>query len=450
MDNRKSLFLIGLCLALASVAFAQTFAGTWSAGHACPVSCGTGQTYRDCLLNGQQVDYSNCEGSSSIECDTGVACPFPGVWSAPLACPVSCGIGQAGRNCLVNGQQADFSNCEGSSFVPCNTGVPCPSSSSSSSSSSSTGASSSSSSSSTADAPSSSSSTGGSGGRPFTYIDELTRRPVTTYFPTWTSPGNDLDTINENYNVVSLAFARPDLTYTAGQGTLVGTGLEFHNPSVELVRQGILELKQQSGRTIVLLSVGGITYTGWTDFNAEGVAALARDLGVDGVTLDFEMPTDPYSPLLTFAVLSLRPLLPRPFVLSFAGFSVGAYGEGQWANAQPVTQYTGLNLDLLNNPEANAALDAVFIMAYEAGPSFNPLEAYRAFQFYLPGAWIALGMLVGAPETTREYVRALSEAVRPDPRSTVGTWELRLPGDPDPIEIAQIANSILNPGVVIP
>jgi len=144
MSYRKTLFQIGLCLSSGSVAFAQSFAGVWSAGHACPVSCGTGETYRDCLVNGQQADYSNCQGSSFIACDTGVQCPsFPGVWSAGHACPVSCGTGQTYRDCLVNGQQADYSNCQGSSTIACDTGVECPSSSSSTghseSSSSSTG-----------------------------------------------------------------------------------------------------------------------------------------------------------------------------------------------------------------------------------------------------------------------------------------------------------------------
>jgi len=97
------------------------FAGVWSAGHACPVSCGTGETYRDCLVNGHQASYANCEGSSFIPCDTGVPCPFPGAWSAVHACPVSCGGGTTYRDCIVDGQQADYANCEGVSTRPCNT-----------------------------------------------------------------------------------------------------------------------------------------------------------------------------------------------------------------------------------------------------------------------------------------------------------------------------------------
>jgi len=100
----------------------NSFPGVWSAGHACPVSCGTGVTYRDCILNGAQVDYSNCQGESNIPCNTGVPCPsFPGVWSAVHACPVPCGGGSTYRDCLVNGQQDAYSNCEGVSTRPCNT-----------------------------------------------------------------------------------------------------------------------------------------------------------------------------------------------------------------------------------------------------------------------------------------------------------------------------------------
>jgi len=49
---------------------------TWSAWHACSVSCGGGQTYRDCVQNGMIVDNSFCStGNATTECNT-EACPI--------------------------------------------------------------------------------------------------------------------------------------------------------------------------------------------------------------------------------------------------------------------------------------------------------------------------------------------------------------------------------------
>lgn len=43
----------------------------------------------------------------------------------------------------------------------------------------------------------------------------------------------------------------------------------------------------------------------------------------------------------TSAITSLRGAIPRPLVLSLAAYSIGAYGWGPYANAQPVGSHTG-------------------------------------------------------------------------------------------------------------
>src|SRR5690606_41692046 len=74
-----------------------------------------------------------------------------------------------------------------------------------------------------------------------------------------------------------------------------------------------------------------------------------------------------------------RARLPRPLLLTVAGWSVGAYGEGAFEKAMPKSAYTGMMLPLLRSPAARP-IDLVSVMAYEAGPLFDPLEAHRAYR----------------------------------------------------------------------
>lgn len=59
------------------------------------------------------------------------------------------------------------------------------------------------------------------------------------------------------------------------------------------------------------------------------------------------------SPLLTAASprrrlpQALRLALPRPFIVTTAAWSIGAYGEGPFASSQPQGAHTGMALNML-------------------------------------------------------------------------------------------------------
>jgi chitinase len=98
------------------------------------------------------------------------------------------------------------------------------------------------------------------------------------------------------------------------------------------------------------------------------------DFGFDGVDIDYE----PSSPACTATggrvscasdaefvrvTANLRKALPTgAYLLSLAGFSVGAYGEGSYASAKPVSEHTGVSLAVARTA-AGQALDLINIMA---------------------------------------------------------------------------------------
>src|SRR5690606_20879920 len=147
-----------------------------------------------------------------------------------------------------------------------------------------------------------------------------------------------------------------------------------------------------------------------------------RDIGADGVDIDFE-PSNPdcrrggderiacrSDARWQEYVSRLRAVLPRPFLLTVPGWSVGAYGEGRFADARPPSPWTGSMLSLLRSDQA-ANLDLVSIMAYDAGPAFDPLEALAAYREHWKGP-LALGVQVmppihGGPRMTADAARSL-------------------------------------------
>ena len=272
--------------------------------------------------------------------------------------------------------------------------------------------------------------------------------------------------------LVALAFARPDTQYH-GALELTGTGLQYPY-SGKVLREAIQLLRQRQPGTKILLSIGGATYTNWHALNEAGLARLVRDLGLDGVDIDFE-PAEPgcrtnrdgqircaSDPAFQAIVKRIRAALPRPKILSVASWSVGAYGEGRHANALPRSRYTGMALSLLRSPEA-AAIDLVSIMAYDAGPDFDPWQAFQAYREHWSGP-LVLGLRVPQTPMRREgatlsaQMERLTRNVLRDPKGGLMVYSLSGipsgavgPDNPDPQSVVtMICREMALPGCSAP
>ncbi|BBK43873.1 hypothetical protein STVA_38930 [Allostella vacuolata] len=239
--------------------------------------------------------------------------------------------------------------------------------------------------------------------------DSLPPHPFLAYHASWFEPATSdpaqttIARLPAFIDVLILSFARPDLDYRAGSLDLAGTGLHANVPG-PVLRDAIALLRQRRPAVKVLLAVGGWGHFGWHRLNQGAIAQLVRDLGADGVDIDHE-PEHPgcaprpdgriacRSDLIAIdSVNRLRKALPRPYLITTAGWSVGAYGEGAWAGAVPASPWTGSMLALLRSPAA-AHLDLVSIMTYDAGPAYDPAEAQAAYRHYWKGP-LALGVQV--------------------------------------------------------
>lgn len=262
-------------------------------------------------------------------------------------------------------------------------------------------------------------------------------RPFLAYLASWSEVATDkpedtlLARLPGYLSHVAIGFVKPDLAY-AGDLDLSHTGLGLPYPGAVL-KGAIARLKARHPHIKVLLAVGGWGYFGWDARNFAALARLVGDLGADGVDFDYETPDSGCArapdgrvscqdDARSIAVLQdLRAALPRPLVVTLAGWSVGAYGEGPFAASEPrFGPFVGMMRALLKAPAAQG-LDLVSVMSYDAGPKYRPEEAFRAYRS-LWGGPLALGIQVmpsdaGGPRFTLERtVRLLTQAMA-DPKA---------------------------------
>jgi chitinase len=209
------------------------------------------------------------------------------------------------------------------------------------------------------------------------------------YYPSWSdkwasdatnSPLSQLPLKYTNLTHVFLSFSNPTLTYTKNQNSFKGTGLEFSS-DFQVIKAAIQILKTQKIK--VFLSVGGGAY--WSsdqEFNIDATVALATDLGVDGIDIDYESQGD--GKKLTAHIKNLRAKYQGK--IFFAGWSTGAYPSDK--------SYAGSAIDALIN--CKSIIDGVNIMAYDAGALYSPQEAFNSYRQYYKGP-LFLGFLVGTP-----------------------------------------------------
>jgi hypothetical protein len=210
---------------------------------------------------------------------------------------------------------------------------------------------------------------------------------VATYLESWFVPfgvstNNDISNLDKNINTVYLAFAKPDLQYVKGENSFSRTGLNF-SMSFSTVLESIRILKKRKVR--VLLAVGGGSY--WstpTPFNHLGCIDLMNDLECDGIDIDWEVGiTDDRAPLN--AISTLYPLM-KGKLIHFTCFSTGAFEKSL------NDKYRGMNVRAIN--ECKEYIDAVNVMAYDAGKDFDSIAAFKAYRKIYDGS-LNIGFLIG-------------------------------------------------------
>ncbi|GEP05238.1 glycoside hydrolase family 18 protein [Methylobacterium oxalidis] len=254
------------------------------------------------------------------------------------------------------------------------------------------------------------------------------RPPVqlAAYYATWAADAESasglddrLVRIPDGVTEVLLAFMRPDATY-AGNLDLTGTGVQVPY-SGSVLKASLQALKERRPGIRVMVSIGGEEYANWAGFDARSIRRFVEDFGLDGVDLDFE----PRAPncrvragrtacdsdaLLLDVVEAARSALPRPIAIWLTATNTGAFGEGAWREAGPTGGPTyGAFLPLLRDPTRRALLDGISIMAYDAGPTYRPLEAYAAYRNHFQGP-ILIGF-TSPPEAWGGHVYTLRKAV---------------------------------------
>jgi chitinase len=258
------------------------------------------------------------------------------------------------------------------------------------------------------------------------------------YFQSWSSKwsSSDLDLASTDGDIIYLSFVKPSCQYRSGQHTFLGTGLDFSS-DFKVVQSAIRVLKSKN--KIVMLSVGGATYP-FDSLNVDGVVALAKDLECDGIDIDWE-PTTKASG--EFANIINRFAEKKLRYLSAAVFSIGAFGVNEWTNAQPQGMYTGLNRQGLI--EAGHRLDWINIMAYDAGDTFNPTEAFMAYKAIFKNK-IYLGFEVGQQAwggalLTLDQVKLWGQFVK-NQGGHYFIWSWQKQGNPSVLDVIKVLKTL--------
>ncbi|WP_433858341.1 hypothetical protein [Streptomyces kronopolitis] len=294
------------------------------------------------------------------------------------------------------------------------------------------------------------------------------------YLDSWSQPWApdpaqlDLAKSPSYIGTIVLSFMQPDAQYTRGSYSLRGTGLQFSCEETVL-RDALSLLRERNPGVEVLVGIGGATYTGWYALNVSAIADFVSDFGLDGVEVCYE-PSNPGCTRSSSGMVcatdeesisivkQLAKGLPSGSTLSVAVAHVGAYGEGAWADSQPLSPYTGASLALLRS-DAASSITRLNIQAYDAGTAYNPKEALAAYQHYFKGP-ILLGVGIapdawppeGSPDAhvlSLPEVKDLANEVKDRGAGGMSLWSLyKQPksGTPGAREVSQTICDVLGLG----
>jgi len=271
--------------------------------------------------------------------------------------------------------------------------------------------------------------------------------PLGVYYQSWSSSWVNsaeklnLSLISAPINIVYLSFCRPECTYSPGSNSFSGTGLDFSSDFG--VVKGAINILKQKGIT-VMLSIGGASYP-FTSFNAWNIARFSDDLGCDGVDIDWEDPNGAAGASKLGPIInSMRQELPNGKI-SLTGFSVGAYGEDQFANSPPGSSHTGM---CIQGMKSNGhQIDWVNVMSYDASPVYSPITGYESYRKYYSGP-IHIGCEVppeawGGNIITLENVREYSEYLQTTgPQNGIFVWSYQKQGYPSCSDIIATAHNV--------
>lgn len=276
--------------------------------------------------------------------------------------------------------------------------------------------------------------------------------PIGTYYQSWSAPwassgeSHDLSKITSPINIVYISFCSADCNYVKGSNTFTGTGIQFSS-DFSVVKKAI-EILRKKG-IIVMLSVGGATYP-FNVYKPKNVADLCNDLGCNGIDIDWEDEHgfERFGGLIS----STREALPEGCV-STAGFSVGAYGEGNFVSSPPASSRTGMNIQGLKSN--GHQLDWINIMSYDASNAFNPIESFKAYKSFYQGPLLIGGEVPpeawGGHVIDLEQVKSEAEFLKTQGEEHgYFTWSYQKQGTPSSKEILDTAFAVLNkPGSIV-
>lgn len=263
-------------------------------------------------------------------------------------------------------------------------------------------------------------------------VTPSTSKEVAVYLQSWSchwtaqSSQHCLATIPNYVNTILIAFAKPDSSYVKGSKSFSSAGIDFW-ADYDVVA-GAVKLAQAKGQK-VLLSVGGATFHGWNNLNAQSLKAVVDDLGLDGLDIDWEGDqvcawgtggtTCPKDSELTGVINTLRTTFPSPKLLTAAVWSTGAFGQAPYEASKFKGNLIGGNFGSFINPlkAAGAKLDKIYLMSYDAGSitqpagsptGYNPKQAYEAYRAIYKGP-IVIG-IEGGTQAWGSHVTSVSEA----------------------------------------
>lgn len=254
--------------------------------------------------------------------------------------------------------------------------------------------------------------------------------------------------------IINIAFANWELQYNKGKRSFAGTGIDFSS-DFETVAGAIKIYKQNTGGK-VLLSVGGATYTNFKAANFKAAADIVDDLGLDGVDIDYEPNggqctwatggnSCPGDNDLIWLIENYRKALPRPKLVTAAGWSTGAFGYDKFPSGKFKDQIKGPNFGLFINPlrQVGNQLDAIFIMSYDASPDLPVQDCLNAYRGLFGGA-LLIGVEV-PPEAWGGHVLNMNEVQefieygKKNNGQGVMLWSIHKQGNPSPSQVGQAA-----------